>query len=370
MRSRHEKHTVWVMLASSAAVLVGAWWVMGPSLSLTGSGADTLALNRIVTGPTDESSLNAHGRSAPLADPQVAPAHARATVAPLASLGAQAESQAGLGDDPMAVASSGTASRSQIAPLALPPTQQTPPAASQAGPSSLSSGPSDSRIASLSSPEPSETDPTSAGPLRFNGRPLRRVAVVPMEVTAYSPDERSCGPYADGITASGKSVWTNGMKLVAADTRLLPFGSLVSIPDYHGGRPVPVLDRGGAIKGHKLDVLMPSHEQAMQWGRQRKAVTIWVYADQAIPSLPPLVASRALRPDHPPSAIAAAAPLIKPIASPPDHSAAPLPDSIAYPADHSPASDGPTLGGSVHDSARSRLRPDERSRLHEIAQLP
>lgn len=121
-----------------------------------------------------------------------------------------------------------------------------------------------------------------AGAMRyFDGRPLRVKQVIWMEVTAYSPDERSCGKWADGITASNKSVWTNGMRLVAADTSILPFGSLVSMPTYAGGDVVPVLDRGGAIKGHRLDVLYATHERALQFGRQRIPVTIWEYADEA-----------------------------------------------------------------------------------------
>ena len=113
----------------------------------------------------------------------------------------------------------------------------------------------------------------------FDGRPLRAVKTVRMLTTAYSPDEQSCGIYADGITASGYSVWTNGMKLVAADTDHYPFGTILTIPGYNGGRPVPVLDRGGRIKGHRLDVLYPTHERALQWGVQRLDVTVWEYAD-------------------------------------------------------------------------------------------
>ncbi len=113
----------------------------------------------------------------------------------------------------------------------------------------------------------------------FNGRPVRAVRTITMRVTAYSPDERSCGDSADNITASGYSVWTNGGKLVAADSRVLPLGSLVSIPGYDGGAVVPVLDRGGAIKGNRLDVLFPSHEQARRWGVRDLKVTIYEYAD-------------------------------------------------------------------------------------------
>ncbi|MEY3025331.1 MAG: Cell wall-binding protein YocH precursor [Planctomycetota bacterium] len=113
----------------------------------------------------------------------------------------------------------------------------------------------------------------------YNGRPIRPVATMRMRVTAYSPDERSCGASADGITASGYSVFVNGGCLVAADPKVLPLGSLVSVPGYHGGAVVPVLDVGGAIKGERLDVLYPTHERAILWGVQDLVVTVWDYAD-------------------------------------------------------------------------------------------
>lgn len=116
-------------------------------------------------------------------------------------------------------------------------------------------------------------------PLYFDGRPLRKMRTLRMLVTAYSPDEKSCGSFADGITASGFSVWTNGMKLVAADTKILPFKSIITIPGYNSGRPVPVLDRGGRIKNNRLDVLYPTHAIATRWGKQWLDVDVWEYAD-------------------------------------------------------------------------------------------
>lgn len=115
----------------------------------------------------------------------------------------------------------------------------------------------------------------------FNGRPVRPVRTMWMTVTAYSPDERSCGDSADGITASLHRVETNAHRLVAADTRILPLGAKVSIPGYDQGQIVPVLDRGGLIKGHRLDVLFPTHERARQWGVKRLPVVVWDYADGA-----------------------------------------------------------------------------------------
>lgn len=113
----------------------------------------------------------------------------------------------------------------------------------------------------------------------FDGRPIRAAKTMTMTVTAYSPDARSCPGTDDGYTATNHSVWTNAMKLVAADTDLLPYGSMVSIPGYADGAVVPVLDCGSAIKGKRLDVLYPTHEIALGWGRQKLKVTIWEYAD-------------------------------------------------------------------------------------------
>lgn len=98
--------------------------------------------------------------------------------------------------------------------------------------------------------------------------------VVLMEVTAYCPCSKCCGPQAQGLTASGKTVDYADGRFVAADTRLLPFGTRVSVPGYHDGQPVEVIDRGGAIKGNKLDVYFPSHQTALEWGRRQVPVTI------------------------------------------------------------------------------------------------
>lgn len=146
--------------------------------------------------------------------------------------------------------------------------------------------------ATMSAPVPVETPAVAEAPVAkaepktypegtrfYDGRPIRPVRTIMMTVTAYSPDARSCGKWADGITASNYSVWTNGMRLVAADTKLLPMGTLLSVPGYADGDVVPVLDRGGAIKGRRLDVLYPTHEIARKWGVQRIPVTVYEYAD-------------------------------------------------------------------------------------------
>ena len=95
-----------------------------------------------------------------------------------------------------------------------------------------------------------------------------------MEVTAYCPCKLCCGLRAHGVTASGKSVGHNRGRFVAADTDVLPFGTRVSIPGYHDGKPVPVIDTGSAISGHRLDVFFRSHATAEAWGRQMLRVRV------------------------------------------------------------------------------------------------
>ena len=89
-----------------------------------------------------------------------------------------------------------------------------------------------------------------------------------MQVTAYCPCRICCGPNARGTTASGQRVSYHNRAFVAADTSLLPFYSEVIVPGYNHGRPVPVIDRGKMIIGHRLDVFFPTHQQAARWGRQ------------------------------------------------------------------------------------------------------
>ncbi len=107
---------------------------------------------------------------------------------------------------------------------------------------------------------------------RGKERPRRREWFT---VTAYCPCKKCCGKWAEfHRTASGLPLTYNGGHLVAADTRVLPFHTRVRIPGYAGGQPVPVVDRGSAVKGKMIDVFFPTHEQAKRWGKKRLLVEI------------------------------------------------------------------------------------------------
>ncbi len=160
----------------------------------------------------------------------------------------------------------------------------------QAGLASPSADPAPPTALPFTTADPQDAAPNSkvlpAGTRFFDGRPIRAVRTLRMIVTAYSPDYRSCGPSADGRTATLHHVSTNGGKLIAADPRVLPYGSLVNIPGYRDGDVVPVLDCGSRIKGRRLDVLFPSHAEARHWGVKTISVAVWEYADGKPPGNP------------------------------------------------------------------------------------
>ena len=72
-----------------------------------------------------------------------------------------------------------------------------------------------------------------------------------------------------GITASGVKA-QQGIT-VAADTKVLPFGTKIYIEGV-GERIVQ--DTGSAIKGKKIDLYFENHQEAWNFGRQTKEVTI------------------------------------------------------------------------------------------------
>lgn len=99
-----------------------------------------------------------------------------------------------------------------------------------------------------------------------NPKPADEWQTVRMRVTAYCPCSKCCGQYADGMTACGHVIQP-GDTFVAADKRYA-FGTKMLISGYSQGQAVKVLDRGGAIKGNRVDVFFPSHQEALEWGVQ------------------------------------------------------------------------------------------------------
>ena len=78
------------------------------------------------------------------------------------------------------------------------------------------------------------------------------------KITGYCSCSKCCGK-ATGRTASG-TIATAGRTVAASAA--LPYGTKVNI----NGHTYTVEDRGGAIKGNKIDIYFSSHAQALAWG--------------------------------------------------------------------------------------------------------
>ncbi len=88
-----------------------------------------------------------------------------------------------------------------------------------------------------------------------------------MTVTAYCSCSKCCGRHAVGDFASGERAYWGG---VAADWRLLPPGTKVEVEGFIG--TFQVEDTGRVIKGSRLDIWMPTHREAKEFGCQK----LWV----------------------------------------------------------------------------------------------
>jgi 3D (Asp-Asp-Asp) domain-containing protein len=87
-------------------------------------------------------------------------------------------------------------------------------------------------------------------------------------ITAYCSCTKCCGK-SDGITYSGLKA-VEGVT-IAADLNILPIGTVVEIEGI--GRRI-VQDKGGAIKGNRLDLYFQRHSDALRFGKQERWVTV------------------------------------------------------------------------------------------------
>ncbi|MCF0156519.1 MAG: peptidoglycan-binding protein [Veillonella sp.] len=95
-----------------------------------------------------------------------------------------------------------------------------------------------------------------------NGVPAHYKKALDMESTAYSAADSS------GITARGNALRRG---FVSVDPKVIPLGTEVFVEGY--GYAIAD-DTGGAIRGHRIDVAMDSHYEAIQWGRRSVRVYI------------------------------------------------------------------------------------------------
>lgn len=97
------------------------------------------------------------------------------------------------------------------------------------------------------------------------------------EVTAQAPPAEPPAHFTAtayslrGRTASGKPVRRG---LIAADRRVLPIGTRVRLDAGTYSGEYVVADTGGAVRGRKIDIWMPTSGEAMRFGRRAVKLTV------------------------------------------------------------------------------------------------
>ncbi|NEU30559.1 LysM peptidoglycan-binding domain-containing protein [bacterium LRH843] len=89
-----------------------------------------------------------------------------------------------------------------------------------------------------------------------------------VKATAYTASCEGCS----GITATGINLKENpNAKVISVDPSVIPLGSKVYVEGY--GEAIAG-DTGRAIKGNKIDVFMPSKQDAINFGVKELKITI------------------------------------------------------------------------------------------------
>jgi len=91
---------------------------------------------------------------------------------------------------------------------------------------------------------------------------------ITVTATAYTATCEGCS----GITSTGINLLENpDAKVISVDPSVIPLGSKVHVEGY--GEAIAG-DTGGAIKGNKIDIFIPSKQEAINYGVQQVKVTI------------------------------------------------------------------------------------------------
>jgi 3D (Asp-Asp-Asp) domain-containing protein len=101
------------------------------------------------------------------------------------------------------------------------------------------------------------------------------------EGSAYTP---FCSEGCSGVTRTGydvsNTVRYKGMRIIATDPRIIPLYSIVKISYGDSEFYAISLDTGGAIKGYRIDYLVGSESEAIQFGRRKIMVEVIKYGQR------------------------------------------------------------------------------------------
>lgn len=86
-----------------------------------------------------------------------------------------------------------------------------------------------------------------------------------------------------GVTATGydvrNTIYYNGYRIIAVDPSIIPLNSIVEVSTPYGTFKAIALDKGGAIKGYKADVLVSNYNEAVKLGVVKAQVRVIKYGN-------------------------------------------------------------------------------------------
>lgn len=102
--------------------------------------------------------------------------------------------------------------------------------------------------------------------LGINNESSNLISLGEFKLTAYCKCEVCCGKWPSYPTASGVMPTEN--HTIAVDTNIIPFGTEILID----GNVYVAEDTGSAIKGNRIDIYMPDHKSALEFGVRHREV--------------------------------------------------------------------------------------------------
>jgi 3D (Asp-Asp-Asp) domain-containing protein/LysM repeat protein len=113
--------------------------------------------------------------------------------------------------------------------------------------------------------QPTPPAPATSAPAATSSANTKQITV---KATAYTASCEGCS----GVTATGINIKANpNEKVIAVDPSIIPLGSKVYV---EGFGEATAADTGGAIKGNRIDVFIPSEQAAINFGVKQLKVTI------------------------------------------------------------------------------------------------
>jgi 3D (Asp-Asp-Asp) domain-containing protein len=101
------------------------------------------------------------------------------------------------------------------------------------------------------------------------------VSVEEAETPVAPAEQYTATAYAfRGRTASGRPV---AKGIIAADPRVLPLGTRVRVEAGTWSGLYTVADTGGAVRGRKIDIWVPTTREAFRFGRRKIKLTVLSY---------------------------------------------------------------------------------------------